>query len=151
MSNLNFFITTFFCICLNHLLLSTNIWFVFPDVFLLHVFFLASTYKIYPKVYFFILNGFFIDIFFFEIIGPYTITYLIIGIFLTFSLVRWEQRSLLIQFVLIASISLLLNSFIAALEGVSFVQNRVVPSTILLGIIWVLIFLYQKDKWLKNI
>jgi rod shape-determining protein MreD len=132
-------------------LLSTNIWFVFPDVFLLHVFFLASTYKIYPKVYFFILNGFFIDIFFFEIIGPYTITYLIIGIFLTFSLVRWEQRSLLIQFVLIASISLLLNSFIAALEGVSFVQNRVVPSTILLGIIWVLIFLYQKDKWLKNI
>lgn len=151
MSNLNFFITTFFCICLNHLLLSTNIWFVFPDVFLLHVFFLASTYKIYPKVYFFILNGFFIDIFFFEIIGPYTITYLIIGIFLTFSLVRWEQRSLLIQFVLIASISLLLNSFIAALEGVSFVQNRVAPSTILLGIVWVLIFLYQKDKWLKNI
>ena len=151
MSNLNFFITTFFCICLNHLLLSTNIWFVFPDVFLLHVFFLASTYKIYPKVYFFILNGFFIDIFFFEIIGPYTITYLIIGIFLTFSLVRWEQRSLLIQFVLIASISLLLNSFIAALEGVSFVQNRVAPSTILLGIVCVLIFLYQKDKWLKNI
>ena len=151
MSNLNFFITTFFCICLNHLLLSTNIWFVFPDVFLLHVFFLASTYKIYPKVYFIILNGFFIDIFFFEIIGPYTITYLIIGIFLTFSLVRWEQRSLLIQFVLIASISLLLNSFIAALEGVSFVQNRVAPSTILLGIVWVLIFLYQKDKWLKNI
>tara|TARA_B100002019_G_C21076791_1_gene501789 strand:+ start:227 stop:682 length:456 start_codon:yes stop_codon:yes gene_type:complete len=151
MSNLNFFITTFFCICLNHLLLSTNIWFVFPDVFLLHVFFLASTYKIYPKVYFFILNGFFIDIFFFEIIGPYTITYLIIGIFLAFSLVRWEQRSLLIQFVLIASISLLLNSFIAVLEGVSFVQNRVAPSTILLGIVWVLIFLYQKDKWLKNI
>ena len=151
MSNLNFFITTFFCICLNHLLLSTNIWFVFPDVFLLHVFFLASTYKIYPKVYFFILNGFFIDIFFFEIIGPYTITYLIIGIFLTFSLVRWEQRSLLIQFMLIAVMSLLLNSFIGIQEGFAFVENRAVISTILLIIIWVLIFLYQRDKWLKNI
>jgi len=151
MSNLNFFITTFFCICLNHLLLSTNIWFIFLDVFLLHALFVASTYKIYPKVYFFILNGFFIDIFFFEIIGPYTITYLIIGIFLTFSLVRWEQRSLLIQFALIVAISLLLNALIGTLEGFAFVQNRSAMSTILLCIAWVLIFLYQRDKWLKNI
>ena len=151
MSNLNFFITTFFCICLNQLLLSTNIWFVFLDVFLLHVLFVASTYKIYPKVYFFILNGFFIDIFFFEIIGPYTITYFIIGIFLIFSLVRWEQRSLLIQLALIAAISLLLNALIGTLEGFAFVQNRSAMSTILLCTAWVLIFLYQRDKWLKNI
>jgi len=151
MSNLNFFITTFICICLNYFLLSTNLWFFFPDVFLLNVLFLASTYTTYPKVYFFILNGFFIDIFFHEIVGPYTITYFIIGIFLTFSLVRWVQRSLLIQFALIAVISLLLNALIGALEGFAFVQNRAAMSTILLGIIWVLIFLYQRDKWLKNI
>ena len=151
MSNLNFFTLTFICICLNYLLLSANIWFVFPDIFLLHLLILASSYNIYPKVYFFILNGFLIDIFFFEIVGPYTITYFIVGVFLTFSLARWQQRSLLIQLALIAAISLLLNTFIGALEGFAFVSNRAVMSTILLGITWVLIFLYQRDKWLKNI
>ena len=151
MSNLNFFITTFFCICINYLLLRANIWFVSPDIFLLHLLVLASTKTTYPKVYFFILNGFFIDIFFYEIIGPYTLTYFIAGIFLTFSEVRWQQRSLLIQFVLIAVMSLLLNSFIGVQEGFAFVENRAVISTILLIVIWVLIFLYQRDKWLKNI
>lgn len=151
MSNLNFFTLTFICICLNYLLLSANIWFVFPDIFLLHLLILASSYNTYPKVYFFILNGFLIDIFFFEIVGPYTITYFIVGVFLTFSLARWQQRSLLIQFVLIAVMSLLLNSFIGIQEGFAFVENRAVISTILLIIIWVLIFLYQRDKWLKNI
>ena len=151
MSNFNFFITTFFCICINYLLLRANIWFVSPDIFLLHLLVLASTKTTYPKVYFFILNGFFIDIFFYEIIGPYTLTYFIAGIFLTFSEVRWQQRSLLIQFVLIAVMSLLLNSFIGVQEGFAFVENRAVISTILLIVIWVLIFLYQRDKWLKNI
>ena len=151
MSNLNFFISTFICICLNYLLLSVNIWFVFPDIFLLNLLILASSYNAYPKVYFFILNGFFIDIFFYEIIGPYTITYFIAGSFLAFSLVRWQQRSLFIQFVLIAVMSLLLNSFIGIQEGFAFVENRAVISTILLIITWVLIFLYQRDKWLKNI
>jgi len=151
MSNLNFFTLTLICICLNYLLLSANIWFVFPDIFLLHLLILASSYNTYPKVYFFILNGFLIDIFFFEIVGPYTITYFIVGVFLTFSLARWQQRSLLIQLALIAAISLLLNTFIGALEGFVFVSNRAVMSTILLGITWVLIFLYQRDKWLKNI
>ena len=151
MSNLNFFITTFFCICINFLLLRANIWFIFPDIFLLHLLVLASTNTTYSKVYFFILNGFFIDIFFYEIIGPYTLTYFIAGIFLTFSEVRWQQRSLLIQFVLIAVMSLLLNSFIGVQEGFAFVENRAVISTILLIVIWVLIFLYQRDKWLKNI
>ena len=151
MSNLNFFTLTLICVCLNYLLLSANIWFVFPDIFLLHLLILASSYNTYPKVYFFILNGFLIDIFFFEIVGPYTITYFIVGVFLTFSLARWQQRSLLIQLALIAAISLLLNTFIGALEGFAFVSNRAVMSTILLGITWVLIFLYQRDKWLKNI
>tara|TARA_B100001939_G_scaffold119682_1_gene103819 strand:+ start:3029 stop:3484 length:456 start_codon:yes stop_codon:yes gene_type:complete len=151
MSNLNFFTLTLICVCLNYLLLSANIWFVFPDIFLLHLLILASSYNTYPKVYFFILNGFLIDIFFFEIVGPYTITYFIVGVFLTFSLARWQQRSLLIQLALIAAISLLLNTFIGALEGFVFVSNRAVMSTILLGITWVLIFLYQRDKWLKNI
>ena len=151
MSNFNFFITTFFCICINYLLLRANIWFVSPDIFLLHLLVLASTKTTYPKVYFFILNGFFIDIFFYEIIGPYTLTYFIAGIFLAFSEARWQQRSLLIQFVLIAVMSLLLNSFIGVQEGFAFVENRAVISTILLIIIWVLIFLYQRDKWLKNI
>ena len=151
MSNLNFFTLTFICICLNYLLLSANIWFVFPDIFLLHLLILASSYNTYPKVYFFILNGFLIDIFFFEIVGPYTITYFIVGVFLSFSLARWQQRSLLIQLALIAAISLLLNTFIGAQEGFAFVSNRPVMSTILLGITWVLIFLYQRDKWLKNI
>ena len=151
MSNFNFFITTFFCICINYLLLRANIWFVSPDIFLLHLLVLASTKTTYPKVYFFILNGFFIDIFFYEIIGPYTLTYFIAGIFLAFSEARWQQRSLLIQFVLIAVMSLLLNSFIGIQEGYAFVENRAVISTILLIIIWVLIFLYQRDKWLKNI
>ena len=98
-----------------------------------------------------VLIGFLIDIFFFEIVGPYTITYFIVGVFLTFSLARWQQRSLLIQLALIAAISLLLNTFIGALEGFAFVSNRAVMSTILLCIAWVLIFLYQRDKWLKNI
>ena len=151
MSNLNFFTLTLICICLNYLLLSANIWFVFPDIFLLHLLILASSYNTYPKVYFFILNGFLIDIFFFEIVGPYTITYFIVGVFLTFSLARWQQRSSLIQLALIAAISLLLNTFIGALEGFAFVSNRAVMSTILLGITWILIFLYQRDKWLKNI
>ena len=151
MSNFNFFITTFFCICINYLLLRANIWFVSPDIFLLHLLVLASTKTTYPKVYFFILNGFFIDIFFYEIIGPYTLTYFIAGIFLAFSEARWQQRSLLIQFVLIAVMSLLLNSFIGIQEGYAFVENRAVIGTILLIIIWVLIFLYQRDKWLKNI
>ncbi|MBL6693416.1 MAG: hypothetical protein ISP94_00920 [SAR86 cluster bacterium] len=151
MNNLNFFITTFFCICINYLLLSTNIWSIIPDVFLLHMLFLASTYTTYPKVYFFILNGFFIDIFFYEIIGPYTLTYFVIGIYLTFSVARWEQRSLLIQLALISSISLLVNILIGALEEYSFVRHRAVISTIFLNLIWVLIFMYQRDKWLKNI
>ena len=151
MSNLNFFITTFFCICVNYLLLRANIWFASPDVFLLHLLVLASANTTYPKVYFFILNGFLIDIFFFEIVGPYIITYFIIGIFLTFSLARWQQRSLLIQLAFIVAISLLLNALIGTLEGFAFVSNRAVMSTILLCITWVLIFLYQRDKWLKNI
>ena len=62
-----------------------------------------------PNIYFFIFKGFVIDLFFSNISMPYTISYTLIGLYLNFSNLKWIQRSLLEQIILITLVSLFLN------------------------------------------
>jgi rod shape-determining protein MreD len=139
-------------IILNQILLSTNFWSVFPDIFLVHTLIFVTFIKKIPNIYIFILKGFLIDLFFSNISTPYTLTYTLIGLYLNFSNLRWIQRSLLEQMILIISVSFSLNVLLFALNSFSDdMIVRIILNPLLNSIIWAIIFLNQKQKWLKNI
>tara|TARA_Y100000766_G_scaffold266161_1_gene260274 strand:+ start:986 stop:1240 length:255 start_codon:yes stop_codon:yes gene_type:complete len=83
---------------------------------------------------------------------PYTITFGIIGLYLNFSNLKWIQRSLLEQIILISSITLLLNIMLFMsnnyADGMSI---RILLNPLLNSLVWSLIFINQRQKWLKNI
>ena len=83
---------------------------------------------------------------------PYTLTFGIIGLYLNFSTLKWIQRSLLEQIILICSISFVLNIMLFMINSYADGMNiRIVLNPLLNAAIWSFIFINQRQKWLKNI
>ena len=146
------FLILFGLIIVNQIFLATSIWSITPDVFLINTLVMTTFVKRVPNVYFFIFKGFLIDLFFSNITMPYTLTFGIIGLYLNFSTLKWIQRSLLEQVILISSISFALNIMLFMInsyaDGMSI---RIMLNPLLNSVIWALIFINQRQKWLKNI
>ena len=145
--------SSFFClIILNQILLATNLWPISPDLFLVHTLIYTTFVKKIPNIYLFIFMGFLIDLFFSNTSVPYTITYFLVGLYLNFSSLKWIQRSLLEQLILIISISFCLNILLFYVNNFSDEMGiRIFINPFLNSMIWVLIFINQRHKWLKNI
>ena len=145
--------SSFVClIILNQILLATNLWPISPDLFLVHTLIYTTFVKKIPNIYLFIFMGFLIDLFFSNTSVPYTITYFLVGLYLNFSSLKWIQRSLLEQLILIISISFCLNILLFYVNDFSDeMSKRVFINPFLNSMIWVLIFINQRHKWLKNI
>tara|TARA_B100001094_G_C18076457_1_gene742875 strand:- start:456 stop:914 length:459 start_codon:yes stop_codon:yes gene_type:complete len=146
------FLILFSLIIVNQIFLATSIWSITPDVFLINTLVMITFVKRVPNVYFFIFKGFLIDLFFSNITMPYTLTFGIIGLYLNFSTLKWIQRSLLEQIILISSISFALNIMLFMInsyaDGMSI---RIMLNPLLNSVIWAFIFINQRQKWLKNI
>jgi rod shape-determining protein MreD len=145
--------SSFVClIILNQIFLATNLWPIFPDLFLVHTLLYTTFVKKIPNIYLFIFMGFLIDLFFSNTSVPYTVTYFLIGLYLNFSTLKWIQRSLLEQLILIISISFCLNILLFYVNDFSDeMSKRIFINPFLNSMIWVLIFINQRHKWLKNI
>ena len=145
--------SSFVClIILNQILLATNLWPISPDLFLVHTLIYTTFVKKIPNIYLFIFMGFLIDLFFSNTTVPYTITYFLVGLYLNFSSLKWIQRSLLEQLILIISISFCLNILLFYVNDFSDeMSKRIFINPFLNSMIWVLIFINQRHKWLKNI
>ena len=145
--------SSFVClIILNQILLATNLWPISPDLFLVHTLIYTTFVNKIPNIYLFIFMGFFIDLFFSNTSVPYTITYFLVGLYLNFSSLKWIQRSLLEQLILIISISFCLNILLFYVNDFSDeMSKRIFINPFLNSMIWVLIFINQRHKWLKNI
>ena len=152
MNELFRFLILFGLIIVNQIFLATSIWSITPDVFLINTLVMTTFVKRVPNVYFFILKGFLIDLFFSNITMPYTLTFGIIGLYLNFSTLKWIQRSLLEQIILISSISFALNIMLFMInsyaDGMSI---RIMLNPLLNSVVWAFIFINQRHKWLKNI
>jgi len=146
------FLILFGLIIVNQIFLATSIWSITPDVFLINTLVMTTFVKRVPNVYFFIFKGFLMDLFFSNITMPYTLTFGIIGLYLNFSTLKWIQRSLLEQIILISSISFALNIMLFMInsyaDGMSI---RIMLNPLLNSVIWAFIFINQRQKWLKNI
>ena len=139
-------------IILNQILLATNLWPISPDLFLVHTLIYTTFVNKIPNIYLFIFMGFLIDLFFSNTSVPYTITYFLVGLYLNFSSLKWIQRSLLEQLILIISISFCLNILLFYVNDFSDeMSKRIFINPFLNSMIWVLIFINQRHKWLKNI
>tara|TARA_B100000212_G_C27310559_1_gene505532 strand:- start:445 stop:903 length:459 start_codon:yes stop_codon:yes gene_type:complete len=145
--------SSFVClIILNQILLATNLWPISPDLFLVHILIYTTFVNKIPNIYLFIFMGFLIDLFFSNTSVPYTITYFLVGLYLNFSSLKWIQRSLLEQLILIISISFCLNILLFYVNDFSDeMSKRIFINPFLNSMIWVLIFINQRHKWLKNI
>ncbi len=139
-------------IIFNQILLGTNLWAVSPDVFFVHTLLFTTFVRKIPNIYFFILMGFLIDLFFSNISMPYTLIYTMIGLYLNFSNLKWIQRSLLEQLILIILVSLFLNILLFSTNNFSDdMEIRIFINPLLNSIIWSIIFINQRQKWLRNI
>ena len=145
--------SSFVClIILNQILLATNLWPISPDLFLVHTLIYTTFVNKIPNIYLFIFMGFLIDLFFSNTSLPYTITYFVVGLYLNFSNLKWIQRSLLEQLILIISISFCLNILLFYVNNFSDEMSmRIFVNPFLNSLIWGLIFINQRHKWLKNI
>ncbi len=152
MNELFRFLSLFLLIIINQILLATNIWSISPDLFIVQTLIFTTFFKKIPNVYFFILKGFLIDLFYSNIALPYTLSFMLIGLYLNFSSLRWIQKSLLEQIILIISVSTLLNIFLFSINDFSDgLEIRILINPLFNSIIWSLIFISQRQKWLKNI
>ena len=145
--------SSFVCLIIfNQISLAANLWHLSPDLFLVHTLIYTTFVKKIPNIYLFIFMGFLIDLFFSNTSVPYTITYFLIGLYLNFSSLKWIQRSLLEQLILIISISFCLNILLFYVNDFSDeMSKRIFINPFLNSMIWVLIFINQRHKWLKNI
>ena len=83
---------------------------------------------------------------------PYTLSYMFIGLYLNFTNLKWIQKSLLEQTILIITVSTLLNILLFSFNNFSDgMEIRILINPLLNSIIWLLIFISQRQKWLKNI
>ena len=152
MNELFRFLSLFLLIIFNQILLAMNIWSISPDLFIVQTLIFTTFFKKIPNVYFFILKGFLIDLFFSNIALPYTLSFMLIGLYLNFSSLRWIQKSLLEQIILIISVSTLLNIILFSINDFSDgLEIRILLNPLFNSIIWSLIFISQRQKWLKNI
>ena len=139
-------------IILNQIFLAFGIWSITPDIFVIQTLVMTTFIKKIPNVYFFIFKGFLIDLFFSNVTMPYTITFGVIGLYLNFSNIKWIQRSLLEQIILIFFISFILNIMLFLTndyaEGMG---SRIIINPLLNTNAWSFIFINQRQKWLKNI
>ena len=105
-----------------------------------------------PGIYYFVFKGFLIDLFFSDLSIPYTLTFFTIGLFLKFSKINWIQKSLVEQVTLILLVSYFLNLLLSVVNTYS-VENelRLLVNPFINASIWILIFLNQRKKWLRNI
>ena len=145
-------ILTFFgIICLNYIFLSTSIWVWTPDLFIAFILFLTTQKSKLPSTYLFILYGFFIDLFFSDQSLPYTITFFLIGAYLSFSNIKWIQRSLLEQLLMIVITSIFLNILLNFINDYRLnIEARIILNPLMNALIWAAIFMTQRHKWLKN-
>jgi len=146
------YLSLFLLIIFNQIFLAIGAWSYLPDTFLVQTLILTTFIKKLPSVYFFILKGFIIDLFFSNYSFPYTATYTLIGLYLNFSTLKWIQRSLLEQLMIIISISLFLNCLLFYLNDFAVgLSIRIILNPLLNCVVWILIFFNQRQKWLKNI
>lgn len=152
MNELLRYLILFGLIILNQIFLASGIWSITPDIFVIQTLVMTTFIKKIPNVYFFIFKGFLIDLFFSNVTMPYTITFCVIGLYLNFSNLKWIQRSLLEQIILIFFISFILNIMLFLTndyaEGMS---SRIIINPLLNSIAWSFIFINQRQKWLRNI
>ena len=144
-------LTFFSLICLNYIFLSTSIWVWTPDLFIAFILFLTTQKSKLPSTYLFILYGFSIDLFFSDQSLPYTITFFLIGAYLSFSNIKWIQRSLLEQLLMIVITSIFLNILLNFTNDYSLnIEARIILNPLMNALIWAAIFMTQRHKWLKN-
>ena len=145
--------SSFVCLIIfNQISLAANLWHLSPDLFLVHTLIYTTFVKKIPNIYLFIFMGFLIDLFFSNTSVPYTMTYFLIGLYLNFSNLKWIQRSLIEQLILIISISFCLNILLFYVNNFSDEMSmRIFVNPFLNSLIWSLIFINQRHKWLKNI
>ena len=146
------FLIIFGLIIVNQIFLATSILSISPAIFFVNTLVMTTFVQKVPNVYFFIFKGFLIDLFFSNITMPYTLTFGIIGLYLNFSTLKWIQRSLLEQIILICFISFVLNVMLFMINSYADGMNiRIVLNPLLNAAIWAFIFINQRQKWLKNI
>jgi len=144
-------LTFFSLICLNYIFLSTSIWVWTPDLFIAFILFLTTRKSKLPSTYLFILYGFSIDLFFSDQSLPYTITFFLIGAYLSFSNIKWIQRSLLEQLLMIVITSIFLNILLNFINDYRLnIEARIILNPLMNALIWAAIFMTQRHKWLKN-
>ena len=152
MNELFRFLSLFLLIIINQILIAANIWSISPDIFLVQTLIFTTFFKKIPNVYFFIIKGFLIDLFFSNISMPYTLSYMFIGLYLNYTNLKWIQKSLLEQTIMIITVSIFLNILLFSINNFSDgMEIRILINPLLNSIIWLLIFISQRQKWLKNI
>ena len=151
MNELSRILILFVLIISNFIFLTIGLWAWLPDLFIVQTLLFTAFSKKIPSVYFFIIKGFIIDLFFSEYSVPYTISFSLIGLFLNFGKLKWIQRSFLEQIILIFAISLILNMLLSYFNNYSSsAEYRIIINPFLNSFIWLFIFMTQRKKWLKN-
>ena len=141
----------FILIIFNYILLTIGLWAWLPDLFIIQTLLFTTFSKKIPSVYFFIIKGFIIDLFFSEYSVPYTLSFSLIGLYLNFGKLKWIQRSLLEQLLLIVLASILLNILLNFTNDYYLnIQARIVINPLMNALIWAGIFMTQRHKWLKK-
>ena len=84
MNELSRILILFILIISNYIFLTIGLWAWLPDLFMIQTLLFTAFSKKIPSVYFFIIKGFIIDLFFSEYSVPYTISFSLIGLYLNF-------------------------------------------------------------------
>ena len=141
----------FLLVVANYIFLTLEVWVWLPDIFLIQTLLFTTFLKKIPNVYFFIFKGFLIDLFFSAYTVPYTVTFGLVGLYLNFGSLKWIQRSFVEQIIMIFVISLVLNMLLGYFNNYSSnAEMRIILNPFLNSFVWIIIFVTQRQKWLKN-
>ena len=141
----------FLLVIANYIFLTLEVWVWLPDIFLIQTLLFTTFLKKIPNVYFFIFKGFLIDLFFSAYTVPYTVTFGLVGLYLNFGSLKWIQRSFVEQIIMIFVISLVLNLSLGYFNNYSSnAEMRIILNPFLNSFVWTIIFMTQRQKWLKN-
>ena len=141
----------FLLVAANYIFLTLEVWVWLPDIFLIQTLLFTTFLNKIPNVYFFIFKGFLIDLFFSTYTVPYTVTFGLVGLYLNFGSLKWIQRSFVEQIIMIFVISLVLNMLLGYFNNYSSnAEMRIILNPFLNSFVWIIIFMTQRQKWLKN-
>ena len=141
----------FLLVAANYIFLTLEVWVWLPDIFLIQTLLFTTFLNKIPNVYFFIFKGFLIDLFFSAYTVPYTVTFGLVGLYLNFGSLKWIQRSFVEQIIMIFVISLVLNLSLGYFNNYSSnAEMRIILNPFLNSFVWIIIFVTQRQKWLKN-